>query len=118
MAKLSRRYFSELPKDVQGKVKEEFSEHFNPAYLTGEYSDDNAEVGAEVVLDEDDNLYDIRVFDPYNRVQPRKDGDGLMRDQAVYIGPDGWSHWLFGYSDNEFNDIDTIFEEYNGVTQD
>ena len=97
---------------------EEFGKTYNPAYLTGEYSDDSAEVGAEVVLDEDGTLYDIRVFDPYNRVKPRKDDDGLMRDQAVYIGPDGWSNWLFEYSDNEFNDIDTIFEEYNGVTQD
>lgn len=118
MAKLSIHNFSDLSEGVRESIISEFSEHFNPAYLTGEYSDDNAEVGAEVVLDEDGNLYDIRVFDPYNRVQPRKDDDGLMRDKAVYIGPDGWSHWLLEYSDNEFNDIDTIFEEYNGVTQD
>lgn len=117
MAKLSIHNFNELSKGQQEAIKNEFGKTYNPAYLTGEYSDDNAEVGAEVVLDEDGNLYDIRVFDPYSRVQPRKDDDGLMRDQAVYIGPDGWSHWLFEYSDNEFNDIDTIFEEYDGETQ-
>lgn len=118
MTKLIKKYFKTLSQGEQESIIEEFGETYNPAYLTGEYSDDNAEVGAEVVLDEDGNLYDIRVFDPYNRVKPRKDDDCLTRDQAVHIGPDGWSRWLFEYSDNEFNDIDTIFEEYNGVTQD
>ena len=78
---------------------EEFGETYNPAYLTGEYSDDDAEVGAEVVLDEDGNLCDIRVFDPYKRVP-----------NGVYINPDGWSNWLYSYEDPDGNDIDTILE--------
>lgn len=108
MEKLSIHNFYDLPKEQQEDIISEFGETYNPAYLTGEYS--KGIVNAEVVTDEDGTLYDIRVFDPYNQVHPRKDDDGLITDQAVYIGPDGWSHWLFYYEDLDGNDVDTILE--------
>lgn len=63
---------------------------------------------AEIVADDDDNIYDVRLFDPYNRID------------AVnpYRYGDGWSNWLFEYTDNQGNNIDAIFEKYNGETQD
>lgn len=108
MKKLIKKDFYTLTEEEQKSIIAEFGETYNPAYLTGEYS--KGVVNAEVVTDEDGTLYDIRVFDPYNQVHPRKDDDGLITDQAVYIGPDGWSHWLFCYEDLDGNDVDTILE--------
>lgn len=116
MAKLSIHNFYDLPKEQQKSIIAEFGETYNSAYLTGEYS--KGVVNAEVVTDEEDTLYDIRVFDPFNQVHPRKDDDGLITDQTVYIGPDGWSYWLFDYTDPKGNDVDEIIENYDGETQD
>lgn len=115
MAKLSIHNFYELPQEQQKSIISEFGENFNPAYLTGKYSTNV--VNAEVVTDEEGTLYDMRVFDPFNHVQPRRDDDRMMTDMAVYIGFDGWSDWLFDYTDPAGNDVDEIFEEYDGETQ-
>lgn len=116
MEKLIKKDFYTLTEEEQKSIIAEFGETYNPAYLTGEYS--KGVVNAEVVTDEDGTLYDIRVFDPYNQVHPRKDDDGMMTDQAVYIGWDGWSDWLFDYTDPAGNDVDEIIENYDGETQD
>lgn len=108
MEKLSIHNFYDLSKKQQEDIIAEFGETYNPAYLTGEYS--KGIVNAEVVTDEDGTVCDVRVFDPFNHVHPRKDDDGLMTDLAVYIGPYGWSDWLYQYQDFDGNDTDTILE--------
>lgn len=65
----------------------------------------------EAVEDADGVIYDVRVFDPYNKV---KATDYL----PVYINFDGYSNWLYEYRDNAGNTIDTIFDIYEGETQD
>lgn len=62
-------------------------------------------VDAEVVTDEDNTLYDYRVFDPQHV------------SGSLYTNFDGWTHWLCQYEDNEHNTIDIIFDEYDGVPQ-
>lgn len=94
MVKLSIHNFYELSKEHQKSIISELGENFDPAYFAG---DDLNNVNAEVVTDEDGTLYDIRVFDPFHKVE----GD-------TYIGSDGWSYWLLAYTDPEGNDIDTI----------
>lgn len=110
MAKLSKFYFDELPKEQQNRIMEIFLDNGgNSDYQNGKFS--REEVNVEVVVDEDFVLYDIRVFDPYQLV---KDG----RSGTLYIYPDGWSDWLFEYSDNAGHDVDEILDEFGGVTQD
>lgn len=109
MEKLTSYYFDELTKEQQAKIMESFSESgYSADYLSGKYS--RSTVNAQVVVDNDFNLYDVKVFDPYNQV---KTGEHL----PVYIGPDGWSHWLYDYRDPAGNDIDEIFEDYDGMPQ-
>lgn len=116
--KLQKVLFSELSEEVQKQVINEFSESsYNPEYLTQEtYS--SSVIDAEIVTYEGDEnnplmtVIDIRVFDPYNHI-PSPDGYA-----PVYINFDGWSNWLYDYHDNQGNDIDTIFDEYDGETQD
>lgn len=103
MRKLSIHNFHDLSEDVQESIISEFSEHFNPEYLSG---DDLENVNAEVVLDEFYGLVDIRVFDPFKTVKDN-----------VYIGPDGWSDWLMSYTDPAGNNVDEIIENYDGKPQ-
>ena len=110
MARLTSYYFDELTKEQQNRIMESFSESgYSNDYLNDKYS--RSIVNAQVVVDEDWNLYDIKVFDPYQHV---KNGENL----PVYIGPDGWSNWLYKCRDNAGNDVDTILEDYDGEIQD
>jgi len=110
MAKLSKFYFDELNKDQQCRVMIDFRDNGgNLDYLNGKFS--RSVVSAEVVVDEDFVLYDIRVFDPYHHV---KNEGGT----PIYIGPVGWSNWLFEYRDNAGHDVDEILDEFGGVPQD
>ena len=110
MAKLSKHYFDELSKEQQRRIMNDFRENGgNRDYLNGKFS--RSVVNAEVVVDEEFVLYDIRVFDPYQLVK-------AAGSTPLYIGPDGWSNWLFEYYDNAGHDVDEIFEEFDGVTQD
>lgn len=110
MAKLSVCNFDELTKEQQRRVKESFLDNGGSEdYLNGKFS--RSVVSAEVVVDEDFNLYDIKVFDLYQLV---KNDEGT----PIYIGPVGWSNWLFEYRDNAGHDVDTILDEFDGVPQD
>lgn len=113
--KLKKILFSELNSDAQERVINDFSDSgFNPEYLTkigAEYS--KRILDAEIVTYEEDEciLIDIRVFDPYSKI---KTGDY----SPVYIGWNGWSNWLYDYRDNQGHDVDAIFEDYDGESQD
>ncbi len=108
--KLTSYYYDELNRNQQSRIKKDFRENGgNPDYLNDKYS--RSIVNAQVVVDEDFNLYDVKVFDPYHQVKSSK-------DLPVYIGPSGWSDWLFEYRDNAGNDMDEILEDYDGETQD
>jgi predicted metal-dependent peptidase len=109
MTKLIKKFFSELPKGQQKSIIEDFQQSFNPEYLTGRYS--NNIVDAEIVVDENGCLYDIRVFDPYHKVSHQEG------KSAIYINFDGWSGWLYDYRDPAGHDIDEIFDEYDGEVQ-
>lgn len=104
--KLTSYYFNELTEEQQNRVMNDFSENGgNSDYLNGKFS--REEVNVEVVVDEDFNLYDIKVFDPYQLVKTEG-------STPVYIGPDGWSDWLYDFHDPAGNSIDTIFEDQDG----
>lgn len=111
--KLKKIYLSEIE-----NKNEAASGSFNLA--TGDFGESELEaivklwetvsdsiLDAEIVTDEDGTLYDYRIFDPYHKL-----GGG------IYTNFDGWSHWRNQYQDNEGNDIDAIFDNYNGETQD
>ena len=103
--KVEKQNFYDLQKALQKSIIKDFERNgFNPAYLTGEYSQE--EVNAEVVIDEYGTLYDIQIFDPFHIV-----------DSDIYTNADGWSDWLYGYMDPAGNDIDEIFADYDGVPQ-
>lgn len=107
--KIEIKYYDELTQEQQAKIMNDFVENGgNADYLNDKYS--RAIVNAQVAVDEDCNLYDIKVFDPYHNV---KAGESL----TVYIGPDGWSNWLYEYRDNAGNTVDTIMEDYDGELQ-
>lgn len=111
MAKLERNYFSELDKAQKQSVKEQLEDRLglDSEYMKNKYS--SRIVDVEVVYDENGTLYDARVFDPYNKISGN-------RRTPIYIGFNGWSNWLGEYRDNAGNDIDDIFDEYDGETQD
>lgn len=67
-------------------------------------------VNAQVVVDDDFNLYDIIVFDPFNNVKD-------VECRPVYIGPSGWSNWLYEYTDPAGHDVDEILDDYDGEIQ-
>lgn len=69
----------------------------------GKYSD--SVVDAEIVTDEDNALYDYRIFDPQHV------------SGSLYTNFDGWTQWLCQYEDSQNNTIDLIFDEYGGVPQ-
>ena len=102
MKKLTAYYFDELTKEQQRRVTESFIDNGgNEDYLNSKFS--REEVNAEVAVDEDGTIYDIRVFDPFKLV-----------DNKLYIYPDGWSDWTLDYHDPAGNDIDTILEDQDG----
>lgn len=102
MAKLTKFYFDELPKEQQRRVTESFLDNGGSEdYLNGKFS--REEVNVEVVIDEDGTLYDFRVFDPFQLV-----------DKELYVYADGWSNWLLEYRDPAGNDIDTILQDQDG----
>ena len=106
MAKLTKCYFDELPKEQQRRVTESFLDNGGSEdYLNGKFS--REEVNVEVVIDEDGTLYDFRVFDPFQLV-----------DKELYVYADGWSNWLLEYRDNAGHDVDEILDEFDGVPQD
>lgn len=107
--KLIKKYFDELPESSKNQVIEDFSDEYNVDYLLNDkYS--RSIVNAEVAIDEDGNVYDVRVFDPYHNIP----SNGKL---PVYIGPFGWSYWLFGYTDLAGYDVDEIFFEHDGELQ-
>ena len=114
--KLIKHLFYDLSKAQQEEVLKIFSRFYNPEYLNDTYSHDL--VNAEVVTDGDGTFYDMRVFDPFEKVHPRIDENfpdcPWLIDEDISIGPDGWSDWLFDYRDVESHGIDAIFEYYNG----
>lgn len=107
--KLEIKNYDELNEAQKKEVIEEMGECYNTQYLTNEdYT--RAVVNAEVAVGEDGCIYDVRVFDPYRHI---KANDHV----PIYIGADGWSHWLFDYRDLDGNDVDTILEEFDGELQ-
>ena len=108
--KLTSYYFNELNEEQQNRIKDSFCEN-DPItnYLNSKYS--YALVNAQVAVDEDFNLVDIRVFDPYNLVDDTK----CFR---IYISWFGWSNWLLGYRDKAGHGMDRILYRYGGETQD
>ena len=72
------------------------------------YPDRIGSINAEIVTDGDGNIYDIRIFDPYNQVGTN----------TSFRNFDGWTYWEMAYEDNNGNTIDEIFEDFGGETQD
>ena len=108
--KLRSYYFSKLNEEQRSRIMESFCEDDPIAnYLDGKYS--YTLVDAQVAVDEDFNLYDIRVFDPFNLVE----GTRCLR---VHISWLGWSNWLFGYRDGAGHGMDKILYIYGGEPQD
>lgn len=108
--KLRSYYFNELNEEQQNRIMGNFSENDPIAkYLDGKYS--YTIVNAQVVVDEDFNLYDIKVFDPYNLVKN-------TMFSPIYINWMGWSNWLFEYRDEAGHSMDKILYIYDGETQD
>ena len=105
--KLTSYYFNELNEEQQIRIMNNFCEH-DPIvkYLDGLYS--YAIVNAQVVVDEDFHLCDIKVYDPYNLIQ---------NPTPVYINWMGWSNWLFDYRDKAGHNMDRILYRYGGETQ-
>ena len=107
--KLRSYYFSKLNEEQRSRIMESFCENDPIAnYLDGKYS--YTLVNAQVAVDEDFNLYDIRVFDPFNLVE----GTKCLR---VHISWLGWSNWLFGYRDGAGHGMDKILYIYGGEPQ-
>ena len=108
--KLRSYYFSELNEEQQKRIMANFCENDPIAnYLDGKYS--YALVNAQVAVDEDFNLYDIKVFDPYNLVESTK-------CSKIHINWYGWSNWLLEYRDKAGHDMVVILYKYGGETQD
>jgi len=108
--KLTVKKFDDLTRAQMKEVIEQMGECYNVDYLTNDdYS--RSVVDAEVAVgEEDDCIYDVRVFDPYHQI---KANDYI----PIYIGAYGWSNWLFGYRDLYGNDVDTILDEFDGELQ-
>lgn len=108
--KLRSYYFNELNEEQRHRIMDSFCESDPIAnYLDGKYS--FALVNAQVAVDEDFNLYDIKVYDPFNLVVGTK-------CLQIHISWLGWSNWLFGYRDGAGHGMDKILYTYGGVTKD
>lgn len=112
--KLKKQYLSELTEGKRNEIIREVDSNF------GENSADDLRavvnaweeyspsvVDAEIVTDENDtSIYDYRIFDPHH-----------YGESDIYTDFNGWSNWLCEYWDNEGNNIDVIFDEYDGEAQ-
>ena len=108
--KLRSYFFNELNEEQRNRIMDNIREN-NPIanYLDRKYS--YALVNAQVAVDEDYNLYDIKVFDPLGLVEDTK----CLR---VHISWIGWSNWLLGYRDKAGHGMDKILYIYGGETKD
>ena len=108
--KLRSYYFNELNEEQQNRIMNSLCEDDPIAnYLDGKYT--YAIVNAKVVVDEEFNLYDIKVYDPFNLVE-----DTMCR--RIHISWLGWSNWLFDYRDKAGHGMDKILYIYGGEIQD
>ena len=107
--KITSYFFDELTEEQRIKVITQAEEKVvNIDYL----EDCTPALGnAEIVVDEDFLLYDVKIFDPYHTVQ----SEGNI---PLYINVDGWSNWLLEYRDNAGHDVETILRDYDGELQD
>lgn len=107
--KITSYFFDELTEEQRIRVINQASENgVNLDYLEEDFVP--FLVNAEVVVDEDFLLYDVRICDPYHYVH----SEGHA---PLYTNPDGWSYWLFEYRDNAGNDVDTILQDHGGELQ-
>lgn len=107
--KLEIKNFDELSAAQKKETIDQMGECYNVDYLTNEdYT--RSVVNAEVAIGEDGCIYDVRVFDPYGHIKANG-------HTPIYIYADGWSDWLFGYTDPAGNDIGEILEDFDGVLQ-
>lgn len=108
--KLRSYYFNELTEEQRRRIMDSFCENDPIAnYLNSKYS--YALVNAQVSVDKDFNLYDIKVFDPFNLVED-------TRFLRVHISYFGWSNWLLEYRDKAGHGMDKILYIYGGEPQD
>lgn len=108
--KLRSYYFNELDEEQRIRIMDNLCKNDPIAnYLDGKYS--YALVNAQVAVDEDFSLYDIRVFDPFNLMEETK-------CHRVHISWTGWSNWLFKYRDKAGHGMDKILYIYGGETRD
>lgn len=108
--KLRSYYYNELNEGQRCRIMNSLCEDDHIAnYLDGRYS--YALVNAKVVVDEDFNLFDIKVYDPFNLVEATK-------RLWIHISWLGWSNWLLGYRDKAGHGMDKILYCYGGETQD
>lgn len=108
--KLYFYFFDELTEEQRIRVINQASENgVNLDYLEEDFVP--ALVNAEVVVDEDFFLYDVKIFDPYHYVQ-------CNGNTPLYINADGCSNWLFEYRDIAGSDVETILQDYGGELQD
>ena len=107
--KITSYFFDDLTEEQRIKVITQAEENL----VDIDYLQDvtTALGNAEIVVDEDFLLYDVKIFDPYHTVQ----GEGNI---PLYINADGWSNWLLEYRDNAGNDVETILRDYDGELQD
>jgi len=84
--KITFYFFDELTEEQRIRVINQASENgVNLDYLEEDFVP--ALVNAEVVVDEDFFLYDVRICDPYHYV--KSEGN-----TQIYINADGWTNWL------------------------
>ena len=111
--KIEVKNYDELTESQKKEVLDKMGDCYNVDYLAiDDYS--RSEVNAEVAIGEDGNVYDVRVYDPYQHINTGEDTGEFI---PVFIGAYGWSYWLFGYRDLDGNDVDTIIDEFDGELQ-
>ena len=84
--KITYYFFDELTEEQRIRVINQARENgVNLDYLEEDFA--SALVNAEVAVDEDFFLYDVKIFDPYHLLPERG-------NIPIYINPDGWSNWF------------------------
>lgn len=112
--KLKKQYLSELTEEKRNEFIREVDSNFGGnsagdlrAVVNAWEKYSSSVIDTEIVTDENDtSIYDYRIFDPHHHGK-----------NSIYTNFDGWSNWLCEYRDNEGNDIDVIFDEYDGEAQ-
>lgn len=102
--KLKKIYLSNLSESERKDMCEEYEDLATVNKLWNNYSTDV--IDAEIAVAEDGTVYDYRIFDPHHYC-----------GNAAYINFEGWSNWLCEYRDLQGNNIDAIFDEYDGELQ-